>query len=243
MKISLDEINKYIENNIDDFHQKRLEKLEKLKLKVNLKRKNPYLFRAKNLLTSHDIVKKLLDAYLSSQEETIFGDFLEGLAIFINNKVFGGIKSGITGIDLEFIKNDIRYLVSIKSGPNWGNNSQITKMKQNFKTAKKTIRTNNPNLQVECINGCCYGKNKKPDRGEYYKICGQEFWEFISGIPNLYIDIIEPLGHNAKQKNDAFMKSYAKVINIFTQRFTDEFCTDGEINWQKLLEFNSSKEI
>lgn len=238
-----DDIIKYINENIDFFHKTRLEKLKKLKFKNIIKRKNPYLFKAKNIQKAYEIVTKLLDAHLSSQEETIFGNFLEGLAIFINNKIFNGKKSGITGIDLEFDKGHIRYLVSIKSGPNWGNSSQINKMKSNFKTAKKVIRANNTDIFVECINGCCYGKDKKPDKGDYFKYCGQEFWEFISGNTDLYTEIIEPLGFKAKEKNTAFLKSYSKIINLFTLEFTKSFCfDDGEIDWEKLVKFNSGKE-
>ncbi len=81
-QINLNNVQKYVEDNIGTFHSKRLQNLEKLKLKLVLERKNPYLFKAKNILTANDLVRNLLDAYLSSQEETIFGDFLEGLAIF-----------------------------------------------------------------------------------------------------------------------------------------------------------------
>lgn len=91
-KLNLAEVTEYVENDIGSFHVKRLEKLEKLNFKKLLKRKNPYLFRAKNIFTAQDLVKNLLDAFLQSQEETLFGDFLEGVAIFVCNKVFGGIK-------------------------------------------------------------------------------------------------------------------------------------------------------
>lgn len=93
-------------------------------------------------MTSQDIVKGILDAHLSSQEETIFGEFLEGLSIFINNMVYGGTKSSAVGIDLEFEKDGIKYIVSIKSGPNWGNSQQVTKMKEDFNKAKKVLHTN-----------------------------------------------------------------------------------------------------
>lgn len=153
-RINLTEVTQYVEENIGTFHQKRIERLKKLKLKTVLKKKNPYLFKAKYILTASDIVKNIADAYISSGEETIFGDWLEGLAIFINNKVYGGRKSGIQNIDLEFDSNNIRYIVNIKSGPNWGNSSQISKMKADFKTAQKTLRTSNSNLIVISINGC-----------------------------------------------------------------------------------------
>lgn len=85
----LKNIIRYVEQNIGAFHEKRLQKLNKLKLRTVLNRKNPYLFKAKNVRTSEEIVKGLLDASLSSSEETIFGDWLEGLAIFVNGKVYG----------------------------------------------------------------------------------------------------------------------------------------------------------
>jgi hypothetical protein len=69
--------------------------------------RNPYLFKAKNTLTSEQIIRGIVDAHISSNEETLFGDWLEGLAIFINQKVYDGKKSGIPNIDLEFDKNDI----------------------------------------------------------------------------------------------------------------------------------------
>jgi len=195
------------------------------------------------VLTSQEIVNGIIDAHISSSEEGIFGDWLEGLAIFINGKVYDGWKSGIEGIDLEFDKDNIRYIVNIKSGPNWGNSSQIRKMVADFQKAIKTLRTSNSKLHVIPVNGCCYGKDNNPDKkGIYFKYCGQRFWEFISGDPNLYKEIIEPLGYKAKEKNEDFMKSYARMINRFTSEFSKDFCTPlGDIDWDKLIKFNSGK--
>jgi hypothetical protein len=240
-KLNLTDVTKYVENNIGNFHQKRIQSLDSLKLSQVLKRKNPYLFKAKYVLTAEQIIRGLVDAHISSNEETIFGDWLEGLAIFINQKVYEGKKSSANGIDLEFDKDSIRYLVNIKSGPNWGNSSQIKKMISDFKTAKKVLRTSNSKLNITAINGCCYGRDNKPDKGDYYKYCGQKFWEFISGYKDLYTGIIEPLGHKAREKNDDFMKSYSQMINKFTKEFANEFCEEnGSINWNKLVKFNSS---
>ena len=234
-------VTQYVENNIGTFHQKRIQSLDSLKLIKVLKRKNPYLYKAKYVLTAEQIIKGIVDAHISSNEETIFGDWLEGLAIFINEKVYQGRKSGIQNIDLEFDKDNIRYIVNIKSGPNWGNSSQIKKMNADFKTAKKILRTSNSNLNVVAVNGCCYGRDNKPDKGDYYKYCGQKFWEFISGEENLYTELIEPLGNKAKERNDDFMKSYSQMINKFTKEFTNSFCLEsGEIDWDKLVKINSA---
>jgi hypothetical protein len=238
----INDVVQYVEQNVSVFHEQRLHKLDSLKLSDVLKKKNPYLFKAKYVLTADEIVKQIADAYISSSEEGIFGDWLEGLAIFINSKVYGGWKSGIVGIDLEFDNNNVRNIITIKSGPNWGNSSQLEKMKADFNTAKKTLRTSNSNLQITCINGCCYGKDNKPDKGSYFKYCGQRFWEFIGGNENIYTDIIEPLGFKAKERNDDFKEKHAAMLNRFTREFIETFCgTNGNISWRQLVEFNSGK--
>lgn len=238
----VNEVKNYVEKHIVDFHQQRISKIESIKLNEVLKKKNPYLFKAKNLLTAQDIIKTITDAFISSSEETIFGNWLEELAIFVNRKVYGGRKSSTKGIDLEFDNDGMRYIVSIKSGPNWGNSSQVAKMREDFKTAAKTLRTSNSKLKISAVNGCCYGKDSRPDKGDYFKYCGQEFWKFISGEDTLYTDLIEPLATKAKERNADFEKSYAMVINKFTKEFLATFCfEDGSIDWEKLVKFNSGK--
>ncbi len=184
----------FIEFHIKEFHSKRLESLSRLRLNDVLKRKNPYLFRAKALETAQDLVKSILDAHLSSQEEGIFGGFLEQLAIFVSQLCHGGKKSSSAGIDIELDQDDVRYIVSVKSGPNWGNSQQIERMKDNFRRAKRVLGTNRSKMAVVAVNGCCYGRDDNPDKGEYLKYCGQRFWEFISGDSGLYVKLIEPLG-------------------------------------------------
>jgi hypothetical protein len=241
-KLNKRDILQYVENNIGTFHKKRIASLDNLKLSKILKRKNPYLYKAKYVLTADEIIRGIVDAHISSSEEGIFGDWLEGLAIFINGKVYNGWKSGIPNIDLEFDNKGKRFIVNIKSGPNWGNSSQVAKMKADFRTAQKTLRTSNSNLNIVSVNGCCYGKDSRPDKGNYFKYCGQEFWEFISGKPTLFTEIIEPLGYKAKEKNDEFLKSYSQMINKFTKEFIDDFCFDnGKIDWEKLVKYNSEK--
>lgn len=239
-KLNLKDVSQYVEQKIGIFHQKRIQSLDGLKLRDVLARKNPYLYKAKYVLTAEQIIRGIVDAHISSNEETVFGDWLEGLAIFINSKVYSGYKSGIKGIDLEFDHDGARNIVTIKSGPNWGNSSQIAKMRADFNTAKKTLRTSNSQLNVIAVNGCCYGRDNKPDKGDYFKYCGQRFWEFISGDTDLYTEIIEPLGHKAKEKNDDFVQSYSQMINKFTREFSNNLCKDnGEIDWEKLVRFNS----
>lgn len=239
-QLNLGEVAEYVEEHITTFHRKRLEKIKSLKLDQILKKKNPYLFKAKNILTAQDLIKGILDAYLSSQEETLFGEFLEGVAIFVCDKIYGARKSKLTGIDMEFEKDGVIYIVEIKAGWNWGNASQIKQLRQNFAkaTALLSTQTDKP---IVAINGCCFGKDNRPDKGDYLKLCGQTFWQFISGDEQLYLQIIEPIGYKAKEKNQEFLEAYSAVINLFTLEFAQNFCENGIISWEKLLKYNSGR--
>jgi hypothetical protein len=64
--ITQQEIIEFVEANIPNFHQNRLKKLQSLKFSDVLKRKNPYLFKAKNIETSNDLVRGILEMRLGS---------------------------------------------------------------------------------------------------------------------------------------------------------------------------------
>ena len=61
--IDIDEVKRYVEQNIGTFHSHRLTNLQKLKLDKILRRKNPYLFKAKNILIVQELVRTILDAH------------------------------------------------------------------------------------------------------------------------------------------------------------------------------------
>jgi len=240
---SLD-VSNFIANNIDnDFHRKKELKISGLKLSDITKRKNPYLFKAKGLHNASDLIKSIMEATVSSGEETVFGNFMEKVAIYTCEKALGGRKSSATGIDLEFEKSGIKYLVSIKSGPNWGNSSQLKKMKENFLLAKKVLGTSGgmSSQSIFCVEGCCYGSESSPDKGTHLKLCGEDFWRFISNGNNLlYKDIIEPFGRTAKEKNEELQEIIDAKLNIFTAEFVLKYCdSSGFINWELLVQDNS----
>jgi hypothetical protein len=204
-RVDINHVATFIENEIGPrFHDKKKKKIIELTLDSILRRKNPYLFKAKANDNAADFVRSVLEATVSSGEETVFGNFLEEVAIVVNEKAYGGKKSSAHGIDLEFENRGQKYLVSIKSGPNWGNSSQLRQLVSNFNTAKRVLHTSggSSDKKIIFIEGCCYGKDDNPDKGTNLKLCGQRFWELISGGNEaLYQDIIIPLGHTAKAHN------------------------------------------
>ncbi|WP_374594399.1 PmeII family type II restriction endonuclease [Aquabacterium sp.] len=222
-----------------EFHDRRLARIEALKLDDVLKRKNPYLFKAKAVTSAPEMVRQILDANLSSSEETVFGEFLEKLAIFVCQRVYGGVKPATNGIDLDFTREGIRYLVSIKSGPNWANAPAKRRMLQDFGAARKII---GHKAALMFVNGCCYGRDAKPFKAKdnYLKLCGQDFWFLISNESNMYHEIVEPLGAKAKERNDEFNEAYGRALTRFTKAFTNSFCTeDGAINWPAIVDLTS----
>ena len=233
---------------IAPFYNIRLKKLESLQLNDILKRKNPYLFKAKNIQTAEELVRYILDAFLPSQEETIFGNLMEDLAIYVCSIVYKGYKAEqgkYKSVDLIFEKNDILYIVGIKSGPFWGNKDQIDKMKGNFNKAKKEL-SKTYNSRIVAVNGCIYGKDNKHLKGAsgstYYKYCGQEFWNFITGDSDFYKKIIIPIDKEAKERDIKCQEIYSSKINELTKDFSNNFLSkEGHISWEKIIDFVSKK--
>lgn len=152
----------------------------------------------------------------------------------------GGRKSTAPGVDLEFINNGIHYVISVKSGPNWGNSSQQDKLEQDLKNAAIRVKQSKRGANVQPVLGICYGKTKTSYLRGYMKVVGQNFWYLISENNELYTDIIEPIGYRAKEHNEVFLLEKGNVTNRFTKQFIDRFCDNrGAIHWAKLVEFNS----
>lgn len=250
-KLNYKKLNTFIASDvIKPFYEIRLNRLESAKLSAILKRKNPYLFKAKNVETAGDLAKSILDAFLSSQEETIFGDLMENLAIRVCHEVFGGKKAEegkYRSVDLIFNRNKKTYIVGIKSGPNWGNSDQVNTMKKNLKVAKKLLRAGLGKNNIISVNGCIYGRDNSPHKVNkdpslsYHKICGQSFWELISGDDQLYKKIIQPLDKEAKKRDDIFKELYIKKINEMTKDVVDLFYIKDNLDWDKIIDYVSKK--
>lgn len=249
-KLNYKKLNKFIASDIiKPFYEIRLNRLESAKLSNISKRKNPYLFKAKNIETAGDLAKSILDAFLSSHEETIFGDLMENLAIHVCHEVFSGKKAEegtYRSVDLIFERDNKTFVVGIKSGPNWGNSDQVNTMKKNLRNAKKLLRIAGKK-NIISVNGCMYGRDNVPHKINknsdlsYYKICGQSFWELVSGDDQLYKKIIQPLDQEAKKRDEVFKALYVKKINEMTKDVVDLFYTKDNLDWDKIIDYVSKK--
>ena len=232
----------YVEKNIGEFHKARINKLQSINLRELLSRKNPYMYKAKNIVTAGQMVESLAAAYMSSAEESIFGNWMEGVAKFVAEKVYSGYKSAAEGIDLEFDKDGVHYFVSVKSGPSWSNSTSLKKQKEQFIKAAKVFNTSRKSVPTMCIEGCCYGNDNKGYTDSIHeKYCGEKFWTLISGEPTLFVDIVEPLGFKAKEKNEEYYQGYGRMINKLTKDFLANYCNaDDSIDWDKIVRLNAA---
>jgi hypothetical protein len=237
------------ENVVTPFYYERLMYLRcVMTLRHVLGSKNPYLLKAKNIASADELVRSIVDAFLSSQEETMFGNRLEAFAIYVSSKLCGGFKSALPSVDLEFARDGVYYIVGIKSGINWGNSDQQNRMKDNFKAAREYFRERGETRQVVAVNGCIYGKDGKPLKVSadpdktFFKYAGQDFWKFISGDEDLYREIIKPIDEEARTRDEEYKRAYDGKVNSMVKEFSNIFLDDaGLIDWVKLVDYVSRR--
>jgi len=82
--------------------------------------------------------------------------------------------------------------------------------------------------------------NTDPEK-TYYKYCGQEFWDLVSGDPDLYQKIIVPLDREVKKRDDRFKELCTAASNRLTKDLLDNFSNDGVLDWAGILDFVSKK--
>ena len=229
-----------IANGLDNFYKSLIDKTNKLDIKKIMKRKNPYLYRAKALQNANDIVSSVLDAFVTSSEETIFGNcFFEPLAIAAS----GGSKALAEGVDIMIEKKEENtiYAVAVKSGTSVFNADSKKRQEQNFAAAAKLAKQ--AKARYEAIIGYGYGKKRMTGKGVpkmYQELAGQEFWAELTGEDDFYLKIIQFMGELPEKYLEDYQKSYNNAMNRLLKQFTTEFCKDtGEIDWDKLVKFNS----
>lgn len=173
------------------------------------------------------------DAYLSSSEETMFGNVLEEVAIAICANAKGGRKSGISNIDLEYDEGRTRTIIQIKSGVNWGNSSQHRALRTAFANATRVLRQGT-RLEVRCVEGICYGRSEVKDRGTHIRLVGHCFWRDISDWDGTATGVMQLLGkHASNGLYDARRQACDRMVEFL--RESGAVSDDGTVRWHELL--------
>ena len=74
-KMNQTKLTEFINDNISEFHENRLISLKRINIDTIIKRKNPYLFKAKNINTCETFVRTLTDAFFLSRGSYFRGIF------------------------------------------------------------------------------------------------------------------------------------------------------------------------
>ena len=222
---------------LTDFYTSLTKTLDNIDVEKILKRKNPYLYRAKGISSAGQIVDGILAAYVSSSEETVFGNtFFEPIAIVVS----GGQKAVTEGVDITVDKNNTIYSIAVKSGTSVFNDDSRKRQEQNFQSAQK--RAQQAHKAFLPVVGYGYGKKKvKAGNEKFYKeLAGKDFWEWLTGDAEFYTKIIRMMGTRPDEYAKNFEVAYAKAENRMVREFTIKYCRDdGSIDWDMLLRFNS----
>ena len=198
-------------------------------------RKNPFLFCVKAPESASRLAESLIDAFISSSEETKFGDIIEDIAIAICQTAKGGSKSSATGIDLEYGSGRGRTIAQIKSGTNWGNSSQHKKLESDFKVASRVLRQGSSIKNVRAVEGICYGPSKTIDKGSYYRIVGRDFWKDISGWEDAGTAVLHVIRkHAGNGLKGAREKARLRMVNYLELAGISE--PNGNIHWDRMLD-------
>lgn len=230
-----------IDEVVTGFTEKLKDKLAELgnKPMFLLGRKNPFLFRIRGKTKADDVVRNMLEATLSSSEETVFGDIFEACAQIVCRHGRNGLKSGIEGIDIEYSEGpQKRVLVQVKSGKNWGNSGQIKRLKQNFQTATRVLKQRGSVKDVRCIEGICYGRKESKHLDSHELLVGVDFWEEISGWDEMYFFLMDVVGkHASNGLQNAKNEAVDKVVRFMREK--DLLDEEDEVSWDNLIVFLS----
>lgn len=220
-----------IANALEMFYGTLIVKIDQLNIEKIMKRKNPYLYRAKAMQNAAEIVDSVLTAFVSSSEETIFGNcFFEPIAI----AACDGNKALAEGIDImvQDNKENVIYAIAVKSGTSVFNADSKKRQEQNFMSASKLAQQ--AKARYEAYIGYCYGRKRESNTGKpkiYKELAGQQFWSELTGDDDFYKKIIIYMGTMPEQYVEKYRESYNKAANRLVRQFSNSFCKeDGSID-------------
>ena len=233
------ELEKAISDSLREFHRRRLQAAQKLKILLLIKRKNPYLYRSLGYEVAAKLMEALLESHLKESDETIFGDtFFEPLALLAS----GGRPAGAAGVDIIKEMEHKTLVIAVKSGPNVFNASQ--KRRQNTEFNALRSRLQKTQKAFDPLLGHGYGRfiQGPSDSKNYRDSSGQAFWEEITGDADFYLKLIRLMKDEPLKYKEEFDREWGAIINRLTLEFATQFCLpDGHIAWERLVEFVSAK--
>ena len=223
---------------LGDFYERRMAKINTLRLRNVLRRKNPYLFRALGIQKASEIVERLASDYIASSDESLFGDaFFEPIAMVAS----GGSVSDAAGVDFTVETEDRYTAVAMKSGPNPYNASQKRRQHDEFLAVRN--RLYRIHKEFDPVLAHAYGRRNSGNETLIYRdSSGQAFWHEITGDPDFYIKLIRLMRDEPAKHRQEYQPKWDATVNRFTAEFIRDYCLpDGNIDWEKLVRLVSGE--
>ena len=243
------ELNTKVGELLNILYVKRFATLEGLTLSKLLNKKNPYLYRGVGVNDPSDLIEGILSAFVSSSDETIFGnDFFEPMAKWSadnSNQHSGGERTVTVGAgagqDIAIETANAYLAISVKSGVSILNSQSTKGQNSEFEALQSRLRK--LNKQFRPIIGYGYGRRQNRVANKTEKVAGQLFWELLTGETDYYLRIARSIGifgeKHYEEYKKAFERKKVQLLREFILNFVGE---DGSVLWDAVVTFNSSKD-
>ncbi len=228
---------------VNDIVLESLKGLEKIKRQEMsfpklLSKCNPY-----ELCVNCDTIECLVDFVLSNHKQTssktIWGNYLETIALNISKLTIDGYKSKEECTDIEWISDGLKHYRGWKSSPKWCNADQkrAANLKQN------ELKNNSDFGSFKILTS--YGKTtENRNKNNFPQLSGQDAWKDID--PNddkLYDKVMISINNNSKViglfLESIYISDKGKIITWMKDNFLNN---DNTINFIKINKYVSSRD-
>ncbi len=212
-------------------------KRKKINLPELLGKCNPYPMVV-NCKTPEDIVDFILQRHQQTSEQTIWGNFLESIAVKISEIKLNGYKSKEVCTDIEWVSNSKKHFRGWKSSPNWANADQ----KRTVINTEKELNKLDDFGSFKVLTS--YGKtpNRKKSSVNFTQISGQESWEEIGNDNEMYNKVMLAV-ENCSNKIGLFIKSiYISDRNRAIEWINENFTDGDKLNFIKINKYVSGRD-
>jgi hypothetical protein len=201
-----------------------------------LQKCNPYELVVECRSTD-EVADFIMINHIKTSRGTIWGDFLELIAIKICESSLNGYKSKEACTDLEWVDQGKKHYRGFKSSPKWANADQ-----------KKTANNKDKELREQSDFGSykvltSYGKTaKRTNENNFVQLSGQDAWQEISNDQDMYKKVMTGIDINSGIIGQFLKNIYTSDMDRSTKWFSDNFITDNKINSIKIVEYVSSRD-
>ena len=227
-------VNNIVEECLEDLKSVNRKSINLPKL---LTKCNPYSLVVK-CKTPEDIVDSILKTHQQTSSETIWGYYLETIAVKISEMELNGFKSKQVCTDIEWEVDGKKHFRGWKSSPNWSNADQ----KRTVNRTEQELKESEDFGSFKVLTS--YGKTIKrnKDYNKFTQLSGQDAWEEISNDEEMYNKVMLAITNNSEKIGQfidgIYISDRKKSIDWVNENFTE----DGRINYTKINKYVSGRD-